>query len=279
MIVLETDRARVEVDPAFGARVCALWDKRARREWLVTGPREGDASDAALYRAAEARGWDECFPTVGPCSHPAWGGLRDHGVLWGRPWTVVAHGTTARATFEGEGFAFRRMLELHGASLDVVYEVENTEAAPLRWMWSQHALLAARPGEIMALHGFDGFTAGGAPFDWPAHPLGDLSVVGEAAQGFALKAYATAKGHVRAAIEGAESGIVFKWDSSQVPALGLWLDWGGWPEEGPVHQLAIEPTTAACDDLATAEATGVVCALAPGEVASWRMSISFTDAA
>lgn len=261
MIVLHTDRARVEVDPTSGARVCALWNKRAGREWLVTGPSEGDASDAARHRAADARRWDECFPTVGACSHPAWGGLRDHGVLWGRPCAVAAHGTTARATFQGEGFSFRRMLNLHGASLDVIHEVENTGTAPWPSMWSQHALLAARLGETVTLHGFEGFTAG------------------EAAQGSALKAYATAKGHVRAMVERAEGGIVFEWDGSQVPALGLWLDWGRWPEEGPVHQLAIEPTTAACDDLAAAEAMGSALILAPGDVASWHMSITLTDVA
>ena len=47
MILLESDRARVEIEPAFGARVTALRDKRSGREWLVAGPREVEASDAA----------------------------------------------------------------------------------------------------------------------------------------------------------------------------------------------------------------------------------------
>jgi hypothetical protein len=279
MIAIESDRMRVEVDPAFGARVTALWDKRAGREWLVTGPREGDRSEAATYGAREARGWDECFPTVAPCEHPRWGRLRDHGLLWGRPWRVVAHGPTLRASYREERFAFTRVLDVHGPTLTVAYELEGEGDLP--WMWSQHCLLAARPGERLALEGFCGFRTEGRPLDWPALDGRDLSVVGAPEDGFALKAYADARGAARAVLEGAEGGIAFAWDAGQVGALGLWLDWGGWPADpalgAPVHQLAIEPTTAPSDDLLGAEAAGAARVLRPDLLASWRMTISLTD--
>ena len=280
MIVLESERMRAEVDPAFGGRVCALWDKRAGREWLVTGPREGDAGDAAPYGSAQARGWDECFPTVGPCAHDAWGRLRDHGLLWGRPWRVAAHGATLRATCRGEGWSFSRTLDLHGATLAVLYEVECEADRP--WMWSQHCLLAARPGERIVLEGFEDFTAGGEVLGWPVSErearARDLSVVGAPEEGWALKAYARARGGpVRAEVRGEEGGIALEWDGASLPALGLWLDWGGWPADPalgpPVHQLALEPATAPADDLAGAEGLGA----ARRGPASWRTTLTLTD--
>jgi hypothetical protein len=277
MIVLESARAQVEIDPAFGARVTTLWDKRAGREWLVTGPREGETGDDATYRGPQARGWDECFPTVAPCHHPAWGPLRDHGLLWGRPWAVVQHGGTAHCIFRDTRFAFRRTLDLHGATLHLLYELENRTEDALPWMWSQHALLAALPGERIRLDGVQEMTVGGEAVRWPEHGRRDLSVVGGPSEGVATKLYARAAGAVRVSVEGDAGGIAFAWDGSQVPALGLWLDWGGWPEDSPVHQLAIEPTTAPADDLAGAEALGASRRLASGEVAAWRVTITLTD--
>jgi len=277
VITLESDRARLTLDPAFGARVTTLWDKRSGREWLVTGPREGEASEAAQYGGPQARGWDECFPTVAACDHPAWGSMRDHGALWGRPWSVLAHGPVARTRFVDARFTVSREVALHGATVTIAYEVANDGSEALPWMWSQHCLLAPRAGERIVLDGFDGFTADGHPFDWPRHPARDLSIVGVASEGFALKAYARARGQVRAAVEGEAGGIAFAWDAASIPALGLWLDWGGWPEGDGVHQLALEPTTAPAGDLAGAEAMGAARLLPPGGTASWRMAITLTD--
>jgi hypothetical protein len=254
--------------------VIALWDKRAGREWPVTGPREGGPSDAAIYGAREARGWDECFPTVAPGEHPGWGRLRDHGLLRGRPWRVMAHGQTLRASCREERFAFIRVLDLHGPTLSVAYELEGEGGLPR--MWSRHGLLAARPGGRIVLEGVEGVRTERGPRGWPDHEGRDLSVVGAPEDGFALKAYADARGPVRAAPEGAEGGIAFAWDGGQIGALGLWLDWPADPALGaPVHQLALEPATAPFDDLPGAEAAGAARPLRP---ASWRMTIRLTDA-
>ena len=282
MIALESDRMRVEVDPAFGARVTALWDKRAGREWLVTGPRE--AGDGATYGGAQARGWDECFPTIAACDHPAWGALRDHGLLWGRPWKVTAHGQTLRATYREERFAFTRTLDLHGATLTASYEVENLTGDWLPYVWSQHCLLAARPGERIDLDGLPDFTTASGPASWPVHAGRDWSIVGAKEDGVAAKLYAMVfpdrdvVNSASAALVGDDGSIRFTWDD--VPALGLWLDWGGWPEASPVHQLALEPTSSPYDDLGSAERWGLCGKLAPdGRHAThrWIVRIDLRD--
>ena len=273
MIALESDRLRAEIDPAFGARVTALWDKRAGREWLVTGPREG----GDVYGGAQARGWDECFPTVAPCEDPDWGSLRDHGLLWGRPWKVAAHGQTIRATFEEGRFAFTRTLDLHGATLTALYELESRADRPLPWMWSQHLLLASRPGERILAEGAWGWTDGDGAVSWPIEDGRDLSLVEGPEAGFARKLYARVPDEARAALFGEEGGIALEWSGAEAPALGLWIDWGGWPEGAPVHQLALEPATAPADDLATARKRNAARVLDPGAIADWRVAITLLD--
>lgn len=72
-ITLMSDRMRLTLEPDFGARITSLTDLlRSGRQWLVKGPCTGGADDQAGYGVAEARGWDECFPTIGKGHNPVW---------------------------------------------------------------------------------------------------------------------------------------------------------------------------------------------------------------
>ncbi len=266
-----SDRIALELAPGFGARITALTDRRSGRQWLVPGDPVGDPVGGAVFGAAQAAGWDECFPTVLPCADAA----RDHGELWGVP----ARMQGLRAEWQGPHWRFSRDLTLAGAELRADYEVTNTGTAPLHWMWSQHCLLALDPGERIALDGFDGFALDGQPIRWPWAGGRDLSRVAPVTDGLAAKIYARARGAVTARIDGPEGGIAFRWDGAQVPALGLWLDYGGWPADAPVHQVAIEPTTAPHNDLTAARAAGDAPTLAPGDLRRWSVTVTLTDPA
>lgn len=291
-VELANDRIALSLNPDFGARVTSFTDRRTGRQWLVDGhPCEGGGDDDAAYRGREARGWDECFPTVAPCAHPAWGGpLRDHGALWGRPWAVERDGAALHARVRGPGFRFERRLTLEEATVVARYRVDATGDHALPYLWSQHCLLAARPGERIRLNGTAGparLTGGSAlqeaipasAFTWPdlPSPRRDLSLVGAADEGLALKAYLGLAGQASAELSGPSGGIRFSVDAATVPALGLWLDYGGWPEEAPVHQVAIEPTGAAADDLVSAEALGQARWLKPGAPHEWSVRITLLD--
>ena len=238
-MIVQSEAIRAEVEPAFGARVTSLVDRRTGRDWLVSGPPvAGDT-----YGGAQAVGWDECFPTVAPCEHLDWGAVRDHGELWGRPWAadgdVLSCGTPR--------FRFSRRLTAEGDRLHADYAVECDDP----WMWSQHALLALRAGERFAFEGANPGAVGPVERD----------------TGLAEKTYAPAEGRVRAAA----GGIAFGWDAADVPVLGLWRSYGGWPPGGPpAHQVAIEPTTHAADDLASAEAPR-------RGPARWRVTLHLTE--
>lgn len=276
MLSIGNDRLSLTLAPDYGARVMTLTDRSNDRQWLVTGPQSSRTGEDAVYGADEAVGWDECFPTVLACSHPAWDApLRDHGALWGRAWVVdLADTDCVETRFETSRFRFVRRLTVAGATVVADYRVTNLGAAPLPYLWSQHCLLATRPGDRIVLAGHKNLRAGDEPFTWPNHPDRDLSVTGPEEEGFALKAYSQTPGHASAAVTGPDGGIRFDWED--VPAFGLWLCYGGWPEVHPVHQVALEPTTAAADSLAAAETTGHARTLGGNETHTWSVRMTLT---
>jgi len=274
-ITLMSDRIHLTLEPGFGARITTLTDRRSGRQWLVEGPCQGDAGDHAGYGAAEARGWDECFPTIGRGVEPVWGNLRDHGALWGRPWQVTAHPDVRHCTtvYQSPIFAFERSLSLDGGALAVAYSVTNRGSLQLPYLWSQHALLATTPLDELRLHGIGELVTGTTRYDWPHHPARNLSRVGQLQEGFMQKSYGAAPKGAAAEVRGPDGGIRFDW-SDDLQAFGLWLDYGGWPPDGPVHQIAFEPTTAMADDLGDAERVGQLRWLAPGATQCWSVCLS-----
>ena len=276
-VTLASDRIALTLAPAFGARITALTDKASGRQWLVPGALDGRAADDARYLGAEARGWDECFPTVAPCDHPFWGRMRDHGLLWGRPWGVDGGADHCTATFQDPRFTFCRTIRLAGACLHADYAVTNHGDTGLPYLWSQHGLLATTPDDRIALAGIGPMAAAGTPFGWPAHPDRDLSRIGAVGEGFALKAYADTPGAACAAVTGPRGGLRFDWHGDEIGSFGLWLNYGGWPEGGAVHQIALEPATAPAGDLAAAERLARARHLAPQATHRWTMRMTMTD--
>ena len=86
----------------------------------------------------------------------------------------------------------------------------------------------------------------------------DLSRIGGVEAGTALKAYARAASldGPAIAIQPDGAGLAIEWDRQAAPFLGVWIDAGGWPAGTGRHQVALEPTTAPHDDLASAVAAG-----------------------
>lgn len=278
MLTFGNDRLSLTLAPDYGARVVALTDRATQRQWLVGGALSPQTGEDARYGADEACGWDECFPTVSRCSHSGWGGrLRDHGLLWGRKWTVLrAEADCIETCFQSPQFRFARTLTLRGASVTADYAVTNLAAASLPYLWSQHCLLATAPGDRIILQGQGKMLAADRRFDWPYHPARDLSAVGAISEGFAAKVYAETPGSASASILGANGGIRFDWND--LPSLGLWLCYGGWPAGGAVHQVALEPTTATADHLNAAEALGQARLLNSHDTHRWSVRLTLTGA-
>lgn len=278
---ISSGRMSLSVDTAFGARVTDLTDLATGRQWLLTGQRAPDTSETVVYRGLESRGWDECFPTILPCVAREWGGrLRDHGMLWGRPWGIVEAGPQVLTSrFCGDGIYFDRQLVLSGSELTASYTVTSTLTAAVPYMWSQHCVLSLTQADRISLTGQEQMMTDGLGFDWPEYPGRDLTRVGAEDEGFVLKSYARTPGAATAEVRGPQGGLRFDWDGAEIGALGVWLSYGGWPKEAPLHQVAIEPTTAAADDLAGAIALGQERWLAAGEMHNWSVRLTLLDPA
>ncbi len=298
-VALESPDLRLVVVPALGARVVSLVDLRTGREWLVQGhpPTRAEARSWSRHGVAflgrQAFGWDECVPTVAPCPDPldpCGPRLRDHGDLWGRATTAAADHEGLATTWTGQRwpYRFRRRLSLTADAVHCTYELTNEGDRDLPILWSMHALLELEPGALIQLPPTElsitfATGLGVAATDsmrWPDIPGGDggsvdLSVVRAADARFAAKLYAdpAPSGPARAVAPDGAS-IAFMWPRDVAPALGLWLDYGGWPDPSSgVRQVAIEPTTSGHDDLQDAISAGQARLVRPGDKVAWEVRV------
>ena len=271
MVVLENDTVRLACEPELGARITSLVDRRNGREWLVPGTLPGTAAawaaEGAVFGGAEAFGWDECLPTVAPCPDPVDAKapeLRDHGDQWGRQADVEGTDDRLVVTWTRSRWPLRfgRTITLEGAAVACEYELETRGDKSLPILWSMHALLALEPGSRIVLE-----------------PGGESHVVLGVEAGYAAKLYLDARLLSRVAARATDGSVLrFAWDRAFAPTLGIWLDYGGWPPGESRHQVAIEPTTSADDDLASAIAAGRARILEPGTPLRWKVRLELATA-
>jgi hypothetical protein len=283
--ILENEALYVAVDPLYGGRVLSFVDKGTGREWLVQGRRSPNIGEDAAYGREEAVGWDECFPTVGPfdASATPWRRrLRDHGDLWGRPWSVDEIGPDRLTTiFNGKEFRFTRALRLNGPRLSASYAVENLLAEPLPFLWAQHALLSVGPGDrielpegtitrvTFAVLGNKLLDAAAVSWEGVGLPFAP-NVVQPTDREFAAKFLARAPGGRIARIGQPGPWLEIAWDHA-IENLGIWLVYGGWPERGQRSEVALEAATADADHLGEAIAAGAA-PLAPRATRRWSVT-------
>lgn len=274
--------------PAMGARVVRLVDRRRGVDWLVP---------AATSRARPARvddswvryprgGWDECLPSINPARiNDRW--CNDHGDLWSGDWHVTAadDALVCETLAPDDGYRFRRTLRLDGAVVQVEYELQVTGPAPVPYLWSMHPLIApgtdvqtALPDGTTAVVGYcsDPRVQAGTILTWGAaiDELDGLVLGAAPAEPLALKLFARAPVDRPVTVTRERAFLAFHIDHPLTPYVGLWLNYGAWPPESePDAHIAIEPTTAATDDLATAQHEGQARLLQPGSVDRWSVSL------
>ncbi|MEA2519578.1 MAG: hypothetical protein QOF49_1658, partial [Chloroflexota bacterium] len=156
------------------------------------------------------------------------------------------------------------------------YRVENQGTGSLPFLWSIHPLLALDPGSTVELdRAAEVRITTAVGFDTPPERRLDRSIVNGIAAGTALKAYARMEAPGTAlARRPSGATLRFTWDVAVLPVAGLWLDFGGWPADAPVHQVAIEPTTSEDDDLRSAIEAGRALMVGSGQAAVWNVRMS-----
>jgi galactose mutarotase-like enzyme len=290
VLAIGSEELALTVLPDDGGKVATLTCRRHDRQWLAPERPELAAADDGSYGPREAWGWDELFPSVltatatpAPWPHP----LRDHGELWGRPWRVTQHepsSLTLAYVDDDTGFRLERTLDVERGALRARYALSSTATEPLPYQWSLHPIFALAPGERVELAGIDRVKAtvtghhalpdGPAVVDWPRHDGLDLGTVRPSDGETFLKLYADLPTDGTTVMRGGPCELSVTTDPAFAPYIGLYLNYGGWPADGPLHHVGIEPTTSPHDDLNAAAHDDAAAVLAPGERRTWEIRMS-----
>ena len=307
--------SHVSIVPTLGGKIASM--EMAGRQWLWTSdviPFRHPVDGSSYVETADSGGYDECFPTVGPCNLPPevprYGGLAipDHGELWAQSAMV---GVETHA--DGEGMAgpdadglsvtcewmgrrlpyrFARVVMMRSSGEVVMrYSVSNEGRDRFPFIWSAHPLLhlteqtrlvlpeGARV-RVYAQHGIDLFGKG-AEHHWPKFRLEknevDLSQPYAVAKDYACKLFVDAPGG-RASVEEVDARLTVTFDPAEVPNFGLWINRGGWSpfkrKRGYVN-LGFEPCIGMPDTVTEALTSwNAAHWLEPGERRSWTLTWS-----
>ena len=252
---LSAGGAKVVIVPALGGKIASL--EFGGRKWLWQNPHipyHAPEDGASFAEAGDSGGYDECFPTIAPCTLPTgigtYGGtpLPDHGELWSQATTFLLEtrpdGMYAESAWRGERLPYRftRAIFVSNAGhVEMRYAVTNDGDKRMPFVWSAHALLPLTKQTRIVLptnartrvwsqYGIE-LGGPGAELRWPrvasAGKLLDLSVPEHVASRFACMLFVDATtDHVT--IEEADARLEVYFDPAQVPCVGLWMNKGEW---------------------------------------------------
>lgn len=304
-ISLENDLLKVVFLPQIGGKMIKLINKRTGTNFLL-GPQNKErnykkAFHGAPFQNYDVSGFDECFPTIAACTFKTKHGSEiifpDHGQLWSKPWQYsITEDDTFIRTAKGINwnYAFSKKVHLEENRFIIDYLVQNNEDEPLPYIWAAHPLLNVEPGdeiyltdEIQNLHLYWSndlnLGANVEELEWPLiDGQIDYSVVPNRDFNKAVKLFSGKLSEpVWASLHKPKSkeSFLITFDSPEIPFLGVWLCYGGWPENSKDKHLtiALEPTNAPGDrmtDLMRENKCGV---LLPHQISEWQVEFSIVN--
>ncbi|AKF11495.1 hypothetical protein [Sandaracinus amylolyticus] len=280
------------VVPALGAKIASI--HAAGREWLWTSatiPYRAPIDGASYVETADSGGFDECFPTVSPCTLPGGVTLPDHGELWAVEPEIDARDSTLSARWTGRRakYVFERRIDVDpSGAVTMRYAATNSGNVRMPFSWSSHPLMPLTNDVTLVLpkdaitrvdaqHDID-LGGHGAEHRWPVIAGHDMTRPAALGRHYATKLF-VALGDVKTvglAVEGARLTA----ELEGIPDFGLWINHRGWtPFEGgtPYLNFGFEPCIGAPDSLARALEPGWENAhwLAAGETRRWAMRWTF----
>lgn len=301
-IVLRNGRLRALVLPHEGGRIASLLDTRSGVEFLFQSPgpyQRPTAPDLwAPFETSACAGVDDCLPTVSTCGAETPGGpVPDHGDFWRLSCQVLASAPDS-ATLAAEGYSrplrLQKSLRLQADALEISYSIRNLSAQPVPFLYALHPLLAIDARDRLLLppsvtsatlnfsHGGRLGKSGDTVF-WPRpNPLLDLRNTQPVSAGTADMLYTPRLLSGWCGLYRARSGrgLILRFDPNQLPWLGLWLCYGGWPNDPRLprqYAVAFEPTVAPHGSLSEAIAAGQAPILSPHDQFEFTVTFEITE--
>lgn len=301
MISLENELLKVKISPAFGGKIISICSRLSGEEFLLPPlTSHCRVPSCADFDQSDGGGFDECLPSIASCEEiseePR---VPDHGDLWRINWQVdsLDRGVVLHADSTSRPLRLTRRAELVGASLVLDYSLFNFSDSPATWLWSAHPLLRVEEDDLILLpNEIKDVTVeycSTAQFQqrssigWPQARtlLGtmiDLNRVPARDGMTAYKLFAQMGNAGWASLYRRRTGqgLVFRFNPSETPFLGLWICSGAWPERSTQKQytVALEPTTADFDSLSAAQRNGRIHSLEGGRLRRWNLQVELLGA-
>jgi hypothetical protein len=289
---------KLVVIPALGGKISSICWRGL--EFLARNTRKPfrHAVYAASYAQFDASGFDECFPTIGPCNYPKypWQGfhLPDHGEVWSLPWHVTSDADSL--TLETGGvrlpYKFQKRISIEDpGSITLQYTLTNHSPFEFHYLWSAHPLFAPNPGmrlclppEVRVL--VDWSKHGRLGEIWTCHNwphtqdcqgnLVDLSLIHSPEVGWVDKLYTTPLTEGWCAIYDPANGsyAAFVFSPEQIPFVGLSINQGGWPLDEPgYYNIGLEPCNGFPDRLDLAMEQGEAASIRAYQSTQWSLRL------
>jgi galactose mutarotase-like enzyme len=302
-VALRSAELEVIAVPAIGMKLTNL-RRLNGREWLWRShqiPLALPEPGSSYVEAADSGGWDECFPTVGPCPVPGAPAdsttLPDHGELWSASWTSSvydhAKGTTLTGSAQGVVFPYEFHRQITLDKQDPVirfeYRLRHTGDRSFPWIWSSHPLLNVQPGSELRLSGVTQVkmdTVRGRDdlseedvVSWPGAIGGDADHFTFPQEGgWAVKIFGDLRGESELSLTDPRRGerLEMLVRADEVSQVGVWINCQGWAPKGrtPYYNLALEPCIGAPDRLDRAvQDWHTAQTLQPGEERQWSLEV------
>jgi hypothetical protein len=272
------DQWYIQCLPDDGGRISVL--QFAGKNLLTSCPVhfQPPVKDYGEFERRPAYGYDDCFPSVDPCTYPGLNKqVRDHGELCWRQWKVEQLNNVIICTVEClvPKALFRRILEFKDNRLKWIFDVKNLSGSTFPFMHVMHALIPLSDIQQIDLPCFDRViderTSEQIDFKSPAELEGYLMMIKPGNFGmFLLRNPDTGFYSVKL-----RNGLTLKvrYNIELFPTLGIWWNNSGYPDEKDLSrsEFAIEPIPGSCSNLEISWGDGIFLKAKPGKSIRWEI--------
>lgn len=297
-ISISNDHLEISVLPDFGGKITSIRNLKTNTEFLTQSSIPIDKmkkpENGACFLPPYTFGFDDCFPNIAPIELQKNGisvAFPDHGQIWTSKMGCVSNEHEIILDYKSveDGYKFTKRVTIHNSTVRLHYTLKNESSMDFRYLWSAHPLLQIDEGDKILLpnsvsyvdvyYASDNVIAEGEDQQWPLSFIGDKLIrVLPKESDFASKLFVR---NIPKGVAGLyrieyDETILFKFDKENLPHLGLWLCYNGWPQESKArdYAIAIEPTTTASDKICDSHLQKGVKTLASGKEFKWIMDIS-----